>query len=103
MQTSVPGFAPIFADEHRLTIKPTDWPAPFVSYQVFNNKEELVGYIGKNTELDDKFFVQLYEPDELNSKWAAVKRPQPIWMGSYKTVPRCLYAASCFLSGRSIR
>ena len=98
--TNVP---PIFSDEHRLTVKPADWPAPFVSYQVFNYKQELVGYVGRNTELEDKFFIQLYDPAELNSNWAAVKRPQPIWTGKYKTVVRCLFAASCFLAGRPIR
>jgi len=93
--TNVP---PVFANEHRLTIKPSDWPAPFVSYEIRNYKQELVGYIGKNTELEDKFFIQLYDSAELNSSWAAVKRPQPVWTGKYRSLPRCLFAASTWLS-----
>jgi hypothetical protein len=45
----------------------------------------------------------LYDADELNSSWARCQHPQPIWAGNYKTVPRCLFAASCFLAGRPIR
>jgi hypothetical protein len=88
----------VFADEHRLTIKPGDWPKPFLSYEIHNHRGQLTGFVGKNVELDDRFFIQLYNPAELNHSWAAVKRPQPVWTGKYKTVVRCLFAASTWLS-----
>ena len=99
--TSVPlgtNVPPVFADEHRLTIQQDDWPAPFISYSIFNHKGQRVGNVGRNTELESKFSIQLYDPAELNSNWAAVKRPQPVWTGKYKTVVRCLFAASTWLS-----
>jgi len=99
--TSVPlgtNVPPVFADEHRLTIQQDDWPAPFISYSIFDHKGQRVGNVGRNTELESKFSIQLFDVDELNSSWARCQRPQPIWVGSYKTVARCLFAASNWLS-----
>jgi hypothetical protein len=87
----------LFAEERRLTIELGYWPAPFISYGISDYQGRRIGYVGKNTEIEDEFSIQLYDADELNSSWANVKRPQPIWTGRYKTVARCLLAASIYL------
>lgn len=89
----------VFTDEHLLTVEPGNWPPPFTSYGINDYQGRRVGYIGKNTEIEDKFSVQLFDADELNSSWAKVKRPQPIWTGRYRTVTGCLIAASSYLAG----
>ena len=80
-----------------LTAKRSDWPEPFEHYDLFDDGSR-IGRIGRNTELETNFTVQVFRASELASSWATVQRPQPIYMGSFATVADCVAGAASFLA-----
>lgn len=80
-----------------VTASVADWPQPFEHYNLFNDGCR-IGWIGRNTELETNFTVHVFDASELASSWAKVKRPQPIYAGSFATVDKCVAAAAWFLA-----
>jgi hypothetical protein len=85
-----------------LTAKLSDWPQPFENYDLFDGGCR-IGWIGRNTELETNFTVQVFKASELASNWANVKRPQPIYIGSFATVADCVAGATSFLADQLTR
>jgi hypothetical protein len=80
-----------------VTAKRSDWPEPFEHYDLFNDGCR-IGWIGRNTELETNFTVQVFKASELASSWASVQRPQPVYVDSFATVDECVAAAASFLA-----